>query len=79
MSNHDELSIKDFYIKHLGFCVGCFKHLPIFQITTLAQVAHASHVKQNICFFLRYRVKTIKAGIPAETGICIYAACAKNQ
>ena len=58
----------DFHIKLMNCRVGCFNRLALLQLTALTQITWAKHMKQDIYLCFCFRLKTMHAGLSAETG-----------
>jgi hypothetical protein len=78
-SRHDECIIEDFHIKRLVSGVGCFKRLTLFQLTALTRNTRATHMKPEVYLYLFVRLKTMHAGLSAETGPGQCAVCENTQ
>lgn len=64
----DEGSIEGCYIKRLCGGVGCFNRLGLFKITAITRSPSAAHMKTESDLRLSSRLKTVQAGLSAQTG-----------
>ena len=51
----------------------------LFRLTALTQITRAKHMKQEIYLCLCFRLKTMHAGLSAETGPGHWTVCENSQ